>query len=119
MLLLVLRSPSLHDLVNQVPLDFFWCAEAEEKCTRDSLQNVKAVSVSVKATVTGSSVGLSSCLSGRFVCFSGASSFLLLTEEDGFASAAVMKKHSKNPFILPISPTKGSCARLTDRRAFT
>lgn len=52
------------------------------------------------------------------VCFSGASCFLLLPS-DSFASVAMMKKHSMNPFILRISSTKSSCVRLTDRRAFT
>lgn len=64
-----------------------------------------------------------SCLSDRF---KPPSLFLWLLVfssftvcEDSFANAAMTQKHSMNPFILQISPTKSPCVHLTDRRALT
>lgn len=77
------------------------------KHTRDSLQNVKAVSVSVKAMVTGSSVGhlFLVCRAdwSLQVWFSGASSFLLLLTQQFLPCG-----HEEEALNEPINPSNKS-----------
>lgn len=98
--------------------------QSRGKCTRDSLQNVKAVSMSVRQrsrevqSDEASFLSVRQTLASKFVS-PAPRLFFFYCLKDSFASAAMMKKHSMNPFILRICPAKSSCVRLTDRRAFT
>lgn len=115
-------SSSLRELMNQVPLDFLWCAEAEEnthaivcRTLKLSVCQWRQWSREVQSDISFLSVG--QIEASKFD--SPAPRLFFFYWLNRFCHVAMMKKHSKNPFILRISPSKSLCTHLTDRRAFT
>lgn len=117
----------LPEIMNQVLLDLFWCAPACKAQGNVHLIVCILLRLSVCQWGNGhrkfSWPDPRSCPSDRFepprlfLQLFVFSSFTVW--EDSFASATIMQKHSMNPFILQISPTKSPCVHLTACRAFT